>query len=135
MHEAAEGLGVDDPVPVTLELVANPVGRFGSRSAGDLFASPGGRAEILLGVRGTHAGRREPEIRAPGVALPGAWARTWARTTRRTASPSPLSERLSRIGCSIRVLSPSRVPGGIGKASPVDARHSGQSTPPRFGAK
>ena len=39
------------------------------------------------------------------------------------------------MGCSIRVLSRSSVPGGIGNESPVAARHSWQSTPPWFGAK
>src|SRR5918997_1034619 len=58
VHEAAEGFGVDDAVPVALELVADTVGGLEPNAADAKLASP---------VRGSHAGRR-----APGRALPGA---------------------------------------------------------------
>src|ERR671910_3331349 len=58
VHEAAESLGVDNPITVTLELVADAIRRLGLWSTGAFFAGPGHRAEILrgrFGVRGAHA--------------------------------------------------------------------------------
>src|SRR5215218_2187541 len=133
VHEAAESLGVDDAIPVALEFVADSVGWFGPYSAGALLTGPGVRALAqFAGFRSSHERRLGSEIRS---VLPGACARTWARTTRRMLSPDPFPDGVSRIGFSIMALSCPSVPGGIGKASVVADRQSGQSTPPKAGAK
>src|SRR3712207_1918461 len=110
VHEAAKGLGVDDTVPVSLELVANPVGGLGSHASGATLAGPGcGIRPTVAGFRGFHAGRLASVMRAPGMMFPGACARTWERTARRTPSPVSPSAGASRIGCSISALSRSSV--------------------------
>src|ERR687898_2108440 len=84
MHEPAEGLGVNDAVPVALEVVADTVGRLGPGAAHALLYGPCGRvvAKADTGSLGSHALR--PARRGPTRVFPGAWARTWERTTLRT---------------------------------------------------
>ena len=73
VHKTTESLGVDDAIPVALELVTDAVGGFGSHSACALFAGPG----VLSQPVGSRSPQRfEPLIRAPGSTLPGACAST-----------------------------------------------------------
>src|SRR4028118_1770597 len=58
VHEAAEGFGVDDPVPVALELVAHTVRGLGPDASRARLAGPV-PSRKLGRVRRLHAGRRE----------------------------------------------------------------------------
>ena len=92
VHEPAEGLGVDNSVPVALEVVANTVGRLGPEAAYAVLNGPCGRvmAEADTGLPGFHALRPAPARRGPTSVFPGAWARTWERTTLRTLPFGPV---------------------------------------------
>jgi hypothetical protein len=84
VHEPSKGLGVDNAIPVALEVVAHTVGRLGSGAAHTLLYGPCGRvvAKADTGSLGSHALR--PARRGPTRVFPGAWARTCERTTLRT---------------------------------------------------
>jgi hypothetical protein len=92
MHEPAEGLGVNDAVPVALEVVADTVGRLGPGAAYAVLYGPYRRvmAKANTGSLESHAGRPEPASRGPTSVFPGAWARTWERTTLRTLCLGPV---------------------------------------------
>jgi hypothetical protein len=92
MHEPAEGLGVNDAVPVALEVVADTVGRLWPGAAYAVLYGPYRRvmAKADTGSLGTHTGRPEPASRGPISVFPGAWARTWERTTLRTLCLGPV---------------------------------------------
>src|SRR5215217_5959939 len=135
VHEPAERLGVDYAVPITLEVVADTVGRLGPGAAYAVLYGPCGRilAKADTGSLGFHA--RRPARRGPTRVFPGAWARTWERTTLRTLWFGPVCAGASRMGFSMRVLRLSSVPGPSGNASPVAGRHSWHRMPPWSGAK
>jgi hypothetical protein len=86
VHEPAERLGVDNAVPIALEVVADTVGRLGPGAAYAVLYGPCGRivAKTDTGALGSHALRPAPARRGPTRVFPGAWARTWERTTLRT---------------------------------------------------
>src|SRR5215211_2438725 len=86
VHQPAEGLGVDNAIPVALELVADTVGRLGPGAAYAVLYGPCGRivAKAHTGSLGVHARRPEPARRGLTKVFPGAWAMTWERTTLRT---------------------------------------------------
>src|SRR5829696_1004663 len=135
VHEPAERLGMDNAVPVALEVVADTIGRLGPRAAYAVLYGPCGRivARADSGSLGSHS--RRPARRGPTRVFPGAWARTWERTTLRTLWFGPVCAGASRLGFSMRVLRLSSVPGPSGNASPVAGRHSWHRMPPWSGAK
>src|SRR5829696_1413424 len=135
VHQPAKGLGVDDAVPVALEVVAHAVGRLEPHPPGTLLHGPGVALDDRNRIRVTHAGRRAPVSPRPTREFPGAWARTCERTTLRTFSLGPACRGASRTGVSIRILTLSSVPGASGKASPVCDLQPAHSMPPCSGAK
>jgi hypothetical protein len=86
VHEPAERLGVDNAVPIALEVVADTVGRLGPGAAYAVLYGPCGRivAKTDTGALGSHALRPAPARRGPTRVFPGAWAMTWERATLRT---------------------------------------------------
>src|SRR5215213_7012908 len=84
VHKPAERLGMDNAVPIALEVVADTIGRLGPGAAYAVLYGPCGRivAKTDTGSLGSHA--RRPARREPTRVFPGAWARTWERTTLRT---------------------------------------------------
>ena len=104
VHEAAEGLGVDYAVPVTLELITDAVGGFGPLAAGARLAGPcashAGRLRLGLGLWEGVTGGVSQDVGADDP---------------QDALAEPVLRRLPRIGVSIMALSRSNVPGASGR--------------------
>jgi hypothetical protein len=92
VHEPAEGLGVDNAVPVALEVVADAVGRLRPQASRAVLHGPCGRLlpKANTGSWRFHVLRPAPASRGPTSIFPGAWARTWERTTLRTLCFGPV---------------------------------------------